>query len=98
MLTTLLPETSEEAETFVWLEKLGIILRNKAMPDALLVNPHGLPVKEVHPLEAEIAALDPVQLLGEIFRSHLGIPENQYLGARLIQDEQGQARLVLFFA
>ncbi len=90
-----LPETEEEARSFQW-DKLAIILKNSMLSEVPLINPQNLYVKEVFPLDWDIAQLNPIELLAEFFRSRLGIPYASYLGARLIEEE-GKERLFLFF-
>lgn len=74
---------------------LGLILQDP-MEERARDNPKGLPVREVR-LE-NVPELTLLDLLAEIFRSRLGIPESEYLGALIFRDAEGQARMVLFSA
>ncbi len=74
---------------------LGLILQDP-MEEWVRDNPKGLPVREVYLQDVpELTLLD---LLAEIFRRRLGIPESDYLGSLVYRAEEGQAKLALFSA
>ena len=77
----------------IW-NQVALILKDPMLPGVF--NPAGLPVREVR-LE-KVEELRPEDLLADIFRSRLGIPASQYLGALRFTDSQGRERLALFSA
>ncbi|MBI3616307.1 MAG: hypothetical protein HY211_07300 [Candidatus Omnitrophica bacterium] len=75
-------------------EEMGLILNDKGLGDYVEENPRALPVHDLY--FVEIWKLDPALLLARIFAS---LPVgSQFLGAELVTDSQGKARLILFSA
>ena len=90
-----IPEPDEEPGRFQWSD-VGIVLQNAMLQPA--PNPKGLPVRAVYQGVGAVAALDPMDLLAEIFRDRLGIPRDHRVEAFLFSDQEGRARLVLLHA
>lgn len=76
-------------------EEIGLILEDRGL-DTAVENPKGLPVRRVWAVDVPL--LDPVELIGEMFRNRLGIPKSAYAGETIYTDKEGDTYLALFSA
>ncbi len=80
-------------ETIAW-QKIGLVLKDETL-DELPLNPNALPIRDSS--ADKINELDPVELLLEIFKSHLP-SDSVHMGEMLLTDQSGQTYLVLLSA